>query len=150
MPVHLTKIDHVISFPPTAGLPDGYPVVRSDRLFILEDEAFRAVGERLNVIAASGASQTIEFSTGFVQDVTLTDNCTFTFGGVISGVSRFTLLLRQDGTGTRTVTWPASVVWAGGTAPTLTTAAGALDVVSFFTPDGGTTWIGKVEGLDFS
>lgn len=150
MPLHLTKIDSVTSFPPVTGLTDGFPLVRSDRLFVLDGEAFRVVGERLHTIAASGAALTLEFSNGFVQDVTLTANCTFTFGSVIAGVSRLTLLLRQDATGSRTVTWPGSVVWAGGTAPTLTTTASALDVVRFFTPDGGTTWIGAVEGLNFS
>src|SRR5438552_937503 len=44
--------------------------------------------------------------------------------------------------GSRLVTWPGSVVWQGGTAPTLATAAGSVDVLTFFTLDGGTVWYG--------
>ena len=50
----------------------------------------------------------------------------------------------QDGTGSRTVSgWPASVLWAGGSAPTITTTAttGSDDIV-LRTRDGGTSWRG--------
>jgi hypothetical protein len=38
----------------------------------------------------------------------------------------------QDATGSRAVTWPASVKWPSGTAPTLSTAANAIDIVTFY------------------
>lgn len=41
------------------------------------------------------------------------------------------LTLTQDSGGSRTATWPASVKWVSGTAPTLTTAANAVDLVVF-------------------
>jgi hypothetical protein len=41
------------------------------------------------------------------------------------------LMFTQDATGSRTVTWPATIKWAGGTAPTLSTAAGKTDVFQF-------------------
>lgn len=44
--------------------------------------------------------------------------------------------------GAATVTWPTSVKWASGTAPTLT--ASGVDVLTFLTPDGGVTWYGTV------
>jgi hypothetical protein len=37
--------------------------------------------------------------------------------------------LRQDGTGNRTMTWPAAFDWPGGTVPTLSTAANAVDLL---------------------
>ena len=40
------------------------------------------------------------------------------------------LTLIQDATGSRTITWPATVKWAGGTEPTLTTTANARDKVA--------------------
>jgi hypothetical protein len=46
------------------------------------------------------------------------------------------------------VTWPSSVDWAGGTAPTLTSAASAVDVFAFSTRDGGVTWYGFTAALD--
>jgi hypothetical protein len=36
----------------------------------------------------------------------------------------------QDGTGSRTVTWPSSFKWQGGTPPTLSTAPGAKDIIT--------------------
>jgi len=56
-------------------------------------------------------------------------NETFTF---IAPTNPCTLMLTliQDGTGSRTVTWPATVKWPSGTAPTLTTTANARDKVA--------------------
>jgi len=99
--------------------------------------------------ATAGATPDIDLEDGNIHDVTLTANATFTFSNPLaaSGVS-FTLLLRQDGTGGWTTTFPASVDWAGGTAPTLTTTSSALDVLTFITVDGGTTWLGFLAGAD--
>ena len=110
-------------------------------------------GEEASIVAASGATETIDLETANYWKVTLTANCTFTFSNPpASGtVGSFTLKLMQDGTGTRTVTWPASVDWAAGTAPTLTTTpTTGKDILTFFTDDGGTTWEGFVAGLDMS
>src|SRR5205823_4505982 len=41
------------------------------------------------------------------------------------------LLIYQDATGSRTVTWPTKVKWPGGTAPTLTTTASQADMFAF-------------------
>lgn len=53
----------------------------------------------------------------------------------------FTLVLTADGT-TRSVTWPASVAWYSGVAPSLPTTSGAKAILTFLTVDGGTTWHG--------
>lgn len=67
---------------------------------------------------------------------------------VASGTSHsFTLIM--DSTGTFTVTWPASVRWAGGTAPTLS-GNGKTDIFTFVTTDGGTSWFGFAAGLNFT
>lgn len=91
----------------------------------------------------TGATETVDLGAGNVHTATLDTNCTFTFSGAVSGLeSGFTLVLTQDGTGSRTVTWPGSVAWPGASAPTLATAAGAVDVFVFMTEDGGTNWRG--------
>lgn len=72
---------------------------------------------------------------------------TFTFDNpATSGrVSSFTLeLLGADGA---TLTWPASVVWADGAEPEWTAG---IDIVSFVTRDGGTTWLGFLGGQAFA
>jgi hypothetical protein len=45
----------------------------------------------------------------------------------------------QDSTA-RTVTWPASFKWAGGTAGAVSTGSGAIDVLALTTFNQGTTW----------
>lgn len=60
----------------------------------------------------------------------------------------FTLIFTADGTA-RAVTWPASIKWAGGTAPTLTSTSGKVDSFAFFSSDGGTSWTGYVGGQNF-
>lgn len=59
----------------------------------------------------------------------------------------FILKLVQDGTGSRTVTFPATVKWSKGTAPTLTTTATTgTDIITFYFD--GTNYF-AVEVLDF-
>jgi hypothetical protein len=106
------------------------------------------VTENVSTVAASGSTLTLASpTTATLHDVTLTANCTITLPTATAGRS-LTLLLRQDGTGSRTVTWD-SALWASGTAPTLTTTASALDVLVFICID-GTNWMGFVSGQDMS
>lgn len=102
-------------------------------------------GEVLSTIAASGAAETIDLANGNVHDITLTADCTFTFTSPAAGRARsFTLFLRENGTGghANDTVWPGSVVWAGGSAPTLDDAASAVNVITFVTLDGGAIWYG--------
>ena len=55
--------------------------------------------------ANTGTAYTIDLANGSVQILTLTGNCTFTFPTATAGRS-FIMILKQDGTGSRTVTWP--------------------------------------------
>lgn len=60
----------------------------------------------------------------------------------------FTLILTADGTA-RTITWPASVKWPSATGPTLTSTNNKVDILSFLSPDNGTTWYGFIGGQNF-
>jgi len=124
------------------------PFVKSWKIF--SETEFKDYSES-TVSANTSTSYTIDLTNANVYDLTLTGNCTFIFSGSpTSGkAGSFTLILTQDGTGSRTATWPASVDWAGGTAPTLTTTATTgVDVLTFVTTDGGTTWWGFLSGGD--
>lgn len=94
----------------------------------------------------SGTAFTVAWPSGGKQKITLTGNCTFTFTAP-PGVCNLLLMLTQDGTGSRTATWPGTVKWVGAAAPTLTTAANATDIVSFFY-DGTNYW--GVASLNFA
>lgn len=107
--------------------------------------------ETLNALGNSTGAKTINLASGNVVSATLTGNVTFTFtGATASTACSFGLYLTQDATGSRTVTWPGSVKWAGGTAPTLSTAASSVDILVFETINGGTTWFGSLVGTNFS
>jgi hypothetical protein len=123
-----------------ASVPDAVPV----GTYVLADHGGE---ETIDTVAASGSAQTIDLATGNLYDITLTAACALTLTGATSGRACYvTLLLRQDGTGSRTVTWPGSVTWLGtGIAPTLQTAAGSVDSVVLYTVDGGTTWLGVAQ-----
>ena len=86
----------------------------------------------------------IALGSGCVFTKTISANTTFTFSGVPSGkVATFSLILTNGGS--KTVTWPSSVKWAGGSAPTLTSSG--IDVLTFITPNGGTNWYGVASSI---
>lgn len=88
----------------------------------------------------SGTAKTINWTTGISHKVTLTGNCAFTFTAP-PGACWLQLRLTQDATGSRLATWPASVKWAGGVAPILTTTpTTGIDIVTFWYD--GTTYYG--------
>ena len=101
----------------------------------------------VNVVASSGSSLELDLADGNDHDVTLDDDCTLMLAGATAGMSCYmTVLLRQDATGGRTPTWPSSVEWVGGSAPTLQSDAEAWDTVVLFTYDGGTRWFAHHSG----
>jgi hypothetical protein len=107
------------------------------------------VTDVVNTVSDAGATETIPAPTAAgINDLTLTANCTLTFPTAVAGQS-FTLVLRQGGSGSYTITWPGTVKWDGGTDPTLTTTVGAVDILGFFTSD-GTNWFGFVSGQNMS
>ncbi len=93
----------------------------------------------------SSTSDTIDWGTSNKQKSTLTGNCTFTFTAP-GGPCSLVLKLVQDGTGSRTVTWPATVHWASGVAPVLTTI-NKVDIITFYYD--GTTYFGS-SALNFT
>lgn len=79
----------------------------------------------------SGASKTIDWTSGLKQEITMTSNCTFTFTDP-AGPCNTVLKISQDASGSRTITWDASCWFSGGTAPTLTSTGNAVDIACFF------------------
>lgn len=85
----------------------------------------------VSTVAASGAAQTIgEPTVAAMVDITLTANCTLTLPTTATAGKRLTFVVRQDGTGSRTLAWPAGTKFLGGAAPVITTAAGSVDIIT--------------------
>jgi hypothetical protein len=97
--------------------------------------------ETVVVIGTVGASHTFVISTGTVQTATLTGStpCTFTMPTATAGKS-FILKLTQSAANMTTATF-TGVKFAGGTAPTITATANAVDIISFIAD--GTNWYGS-------
>ena len=66
---------------------------------------------------------------------TVTGAVTISFTNVPSGVVFVVFEITNGGSN---VSWPSSVKWPGGSAPTLT--ASGVDVITLYTRDSGTTW----------
>lgn len=99
-------------------------------------------GNTINALGTLSANAAISTLTGQnVWTMTLAANISLTAITANSSQAgrQITLMITQDGTGSRTLSWPATVKFAGGTAPTLTTTAGKTDTFSFVY--NGTNWI---------
>lgn len=81
-------------------------------------------------IGNSGATKTIDFVNGTSQSVTLTDNCVFTLANPINGQTYLVRVI-QGGVGSFTANF-GSVLWIGGTPPTLSTTVGAMDIITLY------------------
>nr|DAL94576.1 MAG TPA: major tropism determinant [Caudoviricetes sp.] len=83
----------------------------------------------------------VDLSKGVVFSKTISADTTFTFINVPSGRAATLNIILTNG-GSAAITWPTSVKWTDGVAPTLTSSG--VDVLTFMTPDGGTTWYGTL------
>jgi hypothetical protein len=92
--------------------------------------------EKATAIGNSSTQTTLTLSSASVQTVTLNGNCTFTMPTVTAGAS-LTLILTQSGSNTAAFT---GVKWPNGTAPSITTGANAVDILTFVSD--GTNWYG--------
>lgn len=104
-----------------------------------------STADPVTIVASSGATQTLTLPSSALAtyDLTLTANCTLSFTGAVSGLaSTLTVVVRQDATGGRTLTYPGTVTWAGGAPRFLSTAANSVDIIGFISTNGGTSWIG--------
>jgi len=91
------------------------------------------------------SSGALDLSTGNVFSHAPSANVTYAFNNPPSSGTAFGFTLKVSPSATITQTWPASVDWAGGTAPDAT-ASGETDVFTFYTQDGGTTYFGFQAG----
>jgi hypothetical protein len=108
--------------------------------------------EAYSAVTSSSGTATLDFETATVFQLTLSEDVTtFTWSNApTSGTAfGFTLKVIQDSTD-RAIAFPASVDWPGGIAPTLSSGSGDVDVFTFFTIDGGTTYYGFTAGQDLS
>jgi hypothetical protein len=94
---------------------------------------------------SDGATVTFNCATSNIHTVTLGGNRTLALSNDIAG-QVLLLHLKQDGTGSRTVTWFSGISWAGGSAPTLTTTINKTDTLGIQVVTAGSAYYGYVVG----
>jgi hypothetical protein len=99
-----------------------------------------------SAVGSTGATRTFDLSVANFFSATLDQACTFTFSNPPASGDFGTFVLELTNGGAFAITYPASVDFVGGVAPTLT--ASGVDQLVFTTRDGGTTYFGFVAGLD--
>ena len=97
-------------------------------------------------LALTGTTVAIDCTAASVFSLTTSGATTFSFTNVPSTANTaLGLTLEVTAGGTHTLTWPASVKWAGGSAPDAP-ASSETNIYGFYTRDAGTNWYGFLSG----
>jgi hypothetical protein len=99
-----------------------------------------------SALGSVGTLATIDMTSANFFSATLGGACTFAFTNPCTTGDFGGFVLELTNGGSDTVNWPASVDFAGGTAPSLTAAG--VDLLVFVTRDAGTTYHGMVASAD--
>ena len=94
-------------------------------------------GQRGEITALTSATTiTIDMADSNNFSVTLAHNATFANPSNDTAGQSGSIFITQDGTGSRTASWGTDWEFAGGTAPTLTTTAAAVDRIDYIIKSG--------------
>jgi len=92
----------------------------------------------------------LDFSENNNFDVTLEGNSTLAPSVSPSGGQSGAVYIRQDGTGSRTLSYSGGFSFSNGSAPTLTTTASGVDLLAYYSPESSTivaTLLAAVSGV---
>src|SRR6056300_213211 len=128
----------------TLGTSEASKAVTADANGDVELAAeLKATSYNESYVSLSGTTPSVDCEAGNVFALSTTGNTTFTFSNPPASGTAYGFMLKLTAGGTHTITYPASVDWAGATAPDAP-ASGETDVLVFTTVDGGTTWYGAL------
>lgn len=140
---HLTSLTLASALPVASGGTGVTTSTGSGAVVLSTGPTFTAYRESVQTATVSTGTYNIDLSLGNIFDITLGNNVTFTFTNPPSaGTSAsVTVILRQDATGNRTATFTGAL-YTDGNAPQLSTGANDIDVLTFFTINGGSSYFG--------
>ena len=113
----------------------------------------KGVSEEAVTVTQGSGTVTLDLAQGNFFEFTLTENVTgWTFSNLSSSgtASSWIIKITQHASSAKTVAYPSAVKWAGGVDHVMSTATGAIDIVSMFTIDGGTTIYANIVGKAFA
>ena len=122
---------------PVPPEPDVQPLSLKIRLrlarAIMEDEVAESDKQKTFKLATLTDAATIDWDLNDAQvaSVTLGGNRTLANPTNMKAGGTYVLTILQDATGSRTLAYGSAYRWQGGAAPTLSTAAGAADIITF-------------------
>ena len=102
------------------------------------------------VTLTDGATVTIDCDDGNTFIVTLGGNRAMANPTNPRDGQTIVVILAQDATGSRTLTWGSAFLWPSGTPPTLSTGASARDIVTGKYNSAAAKWYMVTSGLNFS
>lgn len=105
----------------------------------------QSYSETVNTVSSiASANYTIDLSRANIYDITMGANVTFTFSNAPAAgtLKNCTIILRQGSGGNKFATF-TNAKYTDGNPPVLSTGAGQIDVLSFFTIDGGSSYFGS-------
>jgi len=124
--------------------PNGIEINMEDNL--LTRAKLKDTSEALSAIGNVGVTRTFDLTVANDFTATLDQASTFTFSNPVASGSTSYLSITITNGGAFVITWPLSVDWPSGTAPTLTAAG--VDILTFKTTNGGTIWLAAKPTLD--
>ena len=131
---------------PTLGTVEASRTVTADASGVTTNIKTKKQTEIVNTVGTVSGATAINFALGNVVTAILASGGSFTISNPpTSGIyGKFKLILTNGGTVSDP--WHASVKFAGGTTPTLTSSG--IDILTFETIDAGANWYAVVDGLD--
>jgi hypothetical protein len=131
---------------PTLGTVESSKTVTADAVGTTKKLKTQEQTEIVNAVGTVSTATAINFESGNVVTAVLASGGSFTISNppTTGTYGKFKFILTNGGTVADP--WHASVKFAGGTTPTLTTSG--IDILTFETIDAGANWYAVVEGLD--
>ena len=131
----VTNSDGSITFSPTTGDVVGSINLANSNGWTGQQYASQATLTDATTISWNANTQQAAF-------VTLAGNRTLALPSNLQAGATYTLIIKQDGTGSRTLAFASGYKWNNGSVPVLTTAANAIDIITFLTD--GTSMYGTI------
>lgn len=135
-----------LTFNPSTGTFNTVNIAIQGTNIINSTRTIQNYGVTHNALGSGSGTRDINLQNGNFVSATVAGATTFTFSNPLASPHACGFVLELTNGGSASVIWPTSIRWPKGTAPALT--GSGVDVLAFFTDDGGTNWRGVLSMSD--